>query len=157
MATRSRKTPEASTAAPTASPPPASGPDAEQSHNIWLAGLGAMARAQAEGSKAFDALVKQGLDWQSQAREQIAEVTQRAEALAASAAPAATGRWNALEGIFEQRVARALTSLGMPSAQELLELRARVEVLEKALTAREASASARREASPRPTAERQRK
>ena len=84
MATRSRNTPEASTAAPTASQPPATGPGAEQSQNIWLAGLGAMARAQAEGSKAFDALVKQGLDWQSQAREQIAEVTQRAEALAAS-------------------------------------------------------------------------
>ena len=104
MATRSRKTPEASTAAPTASQPPATGPGAEQSQNIWLAGLGAMARAQAEGSKAFDALVKQGLDWQSQAREQIAEVTQRAEALAASAAPAAAGRWNALEGIFDTKL-----------------------------------------------------
>lgn len=136
MATRSRKTPEASTAAPTASQPPATGPGAEQSQNIWLAGLGAMARAQAEGSKAFDALVKQGLDWQSQARDQIAEVTQRAEALAASAAPAAAGRWNALEGIFEQRVARALASLGMPDTDAVARLEARVAALEQALAAK---------------------
>jgi polyhydroxyalkanoate synthesis regulator phasin len=105
-----------------------------QMHNIWLAGLGAMARAQAEGSKAFDALVKQGVEWQSQAREHIAEATQRA---------------GALEGIFEQRVARALAGLGLPTALELAELRARVQTLEKAL---EKNPPARRAAAKKPTA-----
>ncbi|MDR0274441.1 MAG: phasin family protein [Burkholderiaceae bacterium] len=126
-------------------------PDAAQLHNIWLAGLGAMARAQAEGSKAFDALVKQGLEWQSQAREQIAEAAQRAGALAASAHPAGGGRWNALEGIFEQRVARALANLGLPSAQELAQLRARVQALENNLPA-----PARRTAAKKPAAKTQR-
>jgi len=124
-------------------PTSAAQPDAAQTHNIWLAGLGALARAQAEGSKAFDALVKQGVEWQSQAREQIAEAAQRAGALAAGAHQAGSERWNALEGIFEQRVARALTSLGLPSALELAELRARVEALEKSLPA---AAPARRAA-----------
>jgi len=105
-------------------------PDAAQLQNIWLAGLGAMARAQADGSKVFDALVQKGLEWQSHAHEQIAEATQRAGALAAGANPAGGARWNALEGIFEQRVARALANLGLPSAQEMARLCERVEALE---------------------------
>jgi len=127
MSTSSNPTPE--------TPSAQAQPDSAQLHNIWLAGLGAMARAQAEGSKAFDALVKQGMQWQSQAREQIAEAAQRAGALAAGAHRAGSERWNALEGIFEQRVARALTSLGLPSAQDMAELRARVEALEKNMPA----------------------
>jgi len=143
MSTSSKPTPATSSA-------PAQ-PDAAQLHNIWLAGLGALARAQAEGGKAFDALVKQGMQWQSQAREQIAEAAQRAGALAANAHQAGSQRWNALEGIFEQRVARALTGLGLPSAQDLAELRARVEALEKKLPAATA-APARRAAAKTPAA-----
>ena len=41
--------------------------------------------------------------------------------------------WNRLGGIFEDRVAQALHSLGMPSSQELAALTARVEALEKQL------------------------
>ena len=97
-------------------------------HNVWLAGLGALANAQAEGSKAFEALVKQGLDMQTRAQDLARERMQ------AMADPAATGApWNRLGGIFEERVARALASMGMPSAQDLAALTARVEALEQAL------------------------
>ncbi|MDO5291105.1 MAG: phasin family protein [Pseudomonadota bacterium] len=120
---------------------PASAPGAEHSHNIWLAGLGALARAQAEGSKAFDALVKQGLALQNQtqamAQEQLAEAAQRMEAMAAS--PVGAGRWNALEGIFEQRVARAAERLGLPGADTVARLEARIAALEQALAAAQAA------------------
>ena len=135
---------------------------ADQAQNIWLAGLGALARAQAEGGKAFDALVKQGLALQDHtqalAKEQLAEAAQRMEAIAAKTQVLTPGRWNALEGIFEQRVARALAHLGVPDAQALASLEARIEALEKAAgqshgqnTSRPAASSAKRTATKRKT------
>jgi len=104
--------------------PPAGLP--EPARQVWLAGLGAFSRAQAEGGKAFEALVRQGLTLQTQAseaaRERIAEVTQ-----------AATQPWERLSGIFEDRVARALAHMGLPAAQDWAALQARVQALETAL------------------------
>lgn len=140
MATRSRKTPNPEAADPSASPAfpfqlPGTDPAAAQ--NIWLAGLGALASAQAEGSKTFDTLVKQGLDMQAQAKEQWSEAAQRLGSLNPLAAPPADSGgpapWDRLGGIFESRVARALGSLGMPSAAEVAELQQRVATLEQAL------------------------
>ena len=127
MATKS--SPPAPPQPPPAEPHGASGPmGPAAAHNVWLAGLGALANAQAEGSKAFEALVKQGLDMQSRAQALARERMQ------AMADPAATGvPWNRLGGIFEERVASALASMGMPSAQDLAALTARVEALERAL------------------------
>ena len=111
-------------------------------HNIWLAGLGALAsaqaNAQAEGTKAFEALVQQGLQMQARtqalAKEQWSEAAQRMGALTTNNT-GATGSWDRLGGIFEGRVARALASLGMPAASEVAELRQRVAALEQALAA----------------------
>jgi len=89
--------------------------------------LGALASAQAEGSKAFESLVKQGLDMQTQAQELARE------RMAAIGDPGAVAPWGRLGGIFEDRVARALASMGMPTAHELALLTARVEALERAI------------------------
>lgn len=101
-------------------------------HNTWLASLDALAKAQADGSKAFEAMVKQGMEMQAQtqtlAKEQWQEATERMGAMA-TAAPGAG--WDRLGGIFESRVARALASMGMPSATEVSDLKARVAALEK--------------------------
>ena len=101
----------------------------EPARQVWLAGLGALARAQAEGGKAFESLVRQGLALQTQAgqvaREQIAE--------AAHAAAQPWERLSGLSSIFEDRVARALTHLGLPAAQDWAALQARVQALEAAL------------------------
>ena len=72
------------------SPPPADAPAAvDASHNIWLAGLGAFAKAQAEGGKAFEALVRDGLAMQQKtqtlAQERLADATQRMGELTARA------------------------------------------------------------------------
>lgn len=109
-------------------------------HNIWLAGLGALAsaqaNAQAEGTKAFEALVKQGIEMQARtqalAKEQWTEAAQRMGAMSGGGVGAAAP-WDRLGGIFEGRVARALASLGMPAAGEIAQLRQRVEALERAL------------------------
>ena len=69
----------ASTAAAGASPLANAVKDSAQ--QIWLAGLGAFAKAQSEGGKAFETLVKEGLSIQRKtqavAEERIAGATNR--------------------------------------------------------------------------------
>jgi poly(hydroxyalkanoate) granule-associated protein len=54
----------------------------EQAQQIWLAGLGAFAKAQQDGTKAFEKLVSDGITMQrkvhSTAEEKLAEATQKA-------------------------------------------------------------------------------
>lgn len=91
----------------------------ESAQQIWLAGLGAFAKAQEEGNKVFDALVKEGESIQSKTRKLTDEK------LAAVAGKAA-GTWDRLEQVFEERVARALGSLGVPSKKDIDRLSKRV-------------------------------
>ncbi len=104
----------------------------ESAQQIWLAGLGAFAKAQQEGNNVFDALVRQG--------EAIQKTTRKvAEDKVTEMAAKATGTWDKLEQVFENRVARSLNSLGVPTkgdvaqlAKRVAELKAEVEKLNKA-------------------------
>ena len=111
----------------------------DSAQQIWLAGLGAFAKMQQEGSKAFEALVKDGVGIQRKtqqaAEETLAQAQARMAGLASEIGSKASGGWGKLENIFEERVARALTSLGIPTAEEFAALKARVEELEDELDA----------------------
>jgi len=109
----------------------------EQAQQIWLAGLGAFAKAQEDGTKAFEKLVSDGITLQRKvhntAEEKLAEATQKVTQAASTLSERATGQWGKLEGIFEERVAKALHGLGLPSAAEMRELHTRVATLEAQL------------------------
>jgi poly(hydroxyalkanoate) granule-associated protein len=102
---------------------------------IYLAGLAQFSKAQQEGGKVFEGLVKEGLavqrKTQAAAEERISEVTNRAAGVANEVAAKATGQWNKLEDIFEDRVARALNKLGVPSAKDIETLISRIDSLSK--------------------------
>ena len=102
----------------------------DSAQRIWLAGLGAFAKAQEEGGKVFEALVKEGLSLQRKSQEQTQERMQQAAdrmtTLAAGLSGRANEQWDKLENIFEQRVAKALPRLGVPSAREVERLSQRV-------------------------------
>ena len=102
---------------------------------IWLAGLGAFAKAQAEGGKVFDTLVKEGTGMQRKtqaaAEERFGDTASRVGSMASEFGARAAGQWDKLENIFEERVAKALRKLGVPTVAELEELRARIDVLER--------------------------
>jgi len=105
---------------------------------IWQAGLGAFAKAQEEGSKVFDTLVKDGSKLQEttmQAQAKIAEAAAKASAMASDMGQRAGSQFDRLEGIFEERVAKALHSMGLPNAQDMADLQARVAALEAELKA----------------------
>ncbi len=138
---------------------PASGDDPlrDSAQQIWLAGLGAFTKAQQEGSKVFDALVQEGLAMQrkaqSSAETRLAEASQKVSHLAQELSQRATGQWNQIEGLFEDRVARALERLGMPSARDVQALENRVAELERQLRSRApAQKTAARKAPARKTA-----
>ena len=89
------------------------------SKDIWLAGLGAMAQAQAAA--------------QEQIHEAAAHFNQLTQGLSAGLAQPMAVKVDRLEHLFEDRVARALKSLGLPTAQEVADLQMRVAALEAAL------------------------
>ncbi len=91
----------------------------DSAQQIWLAGLGAFAKAQEEGSKVFEALVKEGETIQARTRKMTDEKI-------AVVAGKAAGTWDRLEQVFEDRVARALSSLGVPSKKDIDKLSKRV-------------------------------
>jgi poly(hydroxyalkanoate) granule-associated protein len=105
----------------------------ESAQQIWLAGLGAFAKAQEEGSKVFETLVKEGGTIQMRTRavaeEKLGEVTGKATKVAGEISKQATQSWDKLEQVFEQRVERALNRLGVPTSKEIQALIARVEEL----------------------------
>ncbi len=107
----------------------------ESAQQIWLAGLGAFSKAQEEGGKVFETLVKEGLSIQRKtqavAEERISEATSKMTTMASDIQSRAGNQWDKLENIFEDRVAKALGKLGVPSAKEVNALIARVAHLEK--------------------------
>jgi poly(hydroxyalkanoate) granule-associated protein len=120
-----------------ATPPAASlTPPTQQ---VWLAGLGALAKAQEQGSKAIEALLNDGLAFQrksqAEAQQRLQEATERLSQMAGSLGQSASLRVDKLEHLFEDRVAKALHSLGMPSLVDMQMLSARVAHLESQLQA----------------------
>jgi poly(hydroxyalkanoate) granule-associated protein len=109
----------------------------DSAQQIWQAGLGAFNKAQAEGSKAFEALVKEGVSLQrktqSVAEEKISEATSKMSTMANGLTHKASGQWDKLESIFEERVAKALNKLGVPSAKDVAALIERIEALNKSV------------------------
>lgn len=125
----------------------------DSAQQIWLAGLGAFSKAQEEGGKVFEALVKEGTSLQRKtqaaAEEKFSEATHRMTSMATDLSSKASGQWDKLESIFEERVSRALNKLGVPSAKDVDELIARIDELNRnvaRLSAKGASASPRKTA-----------
>ncbi|MEY4302130.1 MAG: hypothetical protein RJB06_537 [Pseudomonadota bacterium] len=108
------------------------------SKDIWLASLGAMAQAQAAA--------------QEQIHEAAAHFNQMTQGLSAGLVQPMTVKVDRLEHLFEDRVARALKSLGLPTAHEVADLQERVAALEAALGQKVAPATAKAPPRKRPAA-----
>lgn len=108
-------------------------------HQIWQAGLGAFAKAQEEGGRVFNKLVEEGTNLQrrtrSMAEDKVSEVTDTVTKVADGVSKQASGSWDKLEQVFEDRVARALSTIGVPTQKDIQELTKRVEQLSRAVTA----------------------
>ena len=129
----------------------------ESAQQIWLAGMGAFAKAQAEGRQVFDALVKEGTTLQrktqSAAEEKFGDVSSRMSSMADDVTAKAGKQWDKLESIFEERTAKAMKKLGVPSSKDVDALMARIDALSEQV-ARSARSTARKTAAGAKTATR---
>lgn len=109
----------------------------DSSRHIWLAGLGAFSRAQAEGMKVFETLVKQGEVLETKTRRAAADTAAAAKGAAKAKVSEVKhgvgGTWDKLEQVFEDRVARALSKLGVHTQSDVERLTARVDALSEAV------------------------
>ena len=132
----------------------------DYAHEIWLAGLGAFGMAQDEGTKLFkqgsksiddatskvvgesaklfERLVKEGAKLESKGRklatDAVGGVRGDMESRVDEVRKTAQTNWDKLEKVFEQRVARALSRLGVPTSDEIRELSNRVAELNRRVT-----------------------
>lgn len=145
-----RKTSRTSTAAPVM----------DSAREIWLAGLGAFNVAQQEGarileqgSKIFDKLVAEGSKMEARTRKDMegavddlrSEVETRMDTVRKQADAVrrqAEENWDRLEKIFEDRVARSLASLGIPSRDDVNGLAEKVQKLSRQVAELDAKTSA---------------
>ncbi len=109
----------------------------ESSRQIWLAGLGAFSKAQAGGMKVFETLVEQGEVLEKKTRHAAADAAAAARGAAKAKAKEvqamAGGTWDKLEQVFEDRVARALSKLGVHTQSDVERLAERVDALSEAV------------------------
>jgi poly(hydroxyalkanoate) granule-associated protein len=105
----------------------------DSAQQIWLAGLGAFSKAQEEGGKVFEALVKEGVTLQkktqSVAEGKLNEMASKMTGMAGDVTSKAGQHWDKLESIFEERTAKALAKLGVPSAKDVAALHKRIDEL----------------------------
>jgi len=120
-------------------------PVVDSAREIWLAGLGAFSFAQNEsvkiidqGNKLFEKLVSEGVKLEKKTRN-VAEsavggIKGEVESTVGAVRKQAVDNWDKLETIFENRVARVLGQLGVPTAEDVNKLSARVQTLATKVT-----------------------
>lgn len=103
---------------------------------IWLAGLGAYAKAGQEGVEYFKDLVKAGEGVEKKGKklvdQQVDAANSQIDAVKNSVAEAkgkVEGRFEQIEQAFDKRVASGLNRLGIPSRQYIDALSARLDAL----------------------------
>ncbi|WP_215408243.1 phasin family protein [Janthinobacterium sp. JC611] len=108
---------------------------------IWQAGLGAFAKAQEEGGRVFSRLVQEGTQFQKRAEDKVADVSGTVGKLADGVGRQASGSWDKLEQVFEERVARALATIGVPTQHDIAALHAQIDALSRQVAALSAKAA----------------
>lgn len=128
----------------------------ESAQQIWMAGLGAFGRAQEEGGKVFEGLVREGMSLEQKTRRfatgKVDVARDAVETTVAQVKERASDTWDRLEKVFEDRVSRALGKLGVPGRDEMQALIERVEDLNRAV--RSLGGAPARKAAKRPAAKR---
>lgn len=104
---------------------------AQSAQKIWLAGLGAFARARTEGDKLFDLLVEQGKTIRTKSGKAADQAMKSVRTQADATLSTAQGKWDKLEQVFEDRVSRSLQRLGVLTSREVGDLSRQVEELNR--------------------------
>ncbi|HXS74442.1 MAG TPA: phasin family protein [Rhodanobacteraceae bacterium] len=103
----------------------------ESAQQIWLAGLGAFSKAQQEGGKFFETLVEEGAQVQEKTRTytqaQFEQAQRRAEPWVNEARRRTTDVFGKFEQMFDERLARAMERMQMPTREDIRQLSERMD------------------------------
>jgi poly(hydroxyalkanoate) granule-associated protein len=106
----------------------------DSARQIWLAGLGAYTKAEEDAGKFFERLVQEGEQLESKTRGVVGKQIRTVEDRVGEVRERATGTWDKLEHMFDQRVSGALRRLGIHRREEIEALEHRISALEAELT-----------------------
>jgi poly(hydroxyalkanoate) granule-associated protein len=113
----------------------------ESVHRIWLAGLGALATAEEEGSKVFSSLVSKGRKYESSIKKPVDKATTRVRGTVKEVRGRAGKTVKKIEKAFDEQVDAALHRIGVPTRKEIAALTRKVERLTKAIQGKPARAA----------------
>ncbi len=105
----------------------------EYARQVWLAGLGALAKAEKEGSKLFDTLVQRGEELEAQAMQRAENTVEELKDRLGEVRESAVHNLDKLEKAFQKRVTRALHRLGVPSREDIQDLARQVNALQESI------------------------
>ena len=98
-------------------------------HRIWLAGLGALAAAEEEGSKLFSRLVDRGRDVEAKGKVEVDKVNEKLRVEVDRAKAKAESAFDNWGDKLDEKLTSALHRLGVPTRDEIRNLTQRVEEL----------------------------
>ncbi|MBU2875118.1 phasin family protein [Marinobacter salexigens] len=102
---------------------------------IWLAGLGAYTKAEEDTGRFFDRLVQEGEQLENKTRGVVEKQMRSVEDRVEGVRERATGTWDRLEHLFDERVSGALRRLGIHRREDIEALEQRINALEAELSA----------------------
>jgi poly(hydroxyalkanoate) granule-associated protein len=110
---------------------------------IWLAGMGAVSKAQQDGPAAFQEAVAEGLKLLGKSRANAEKLVREVLESAQDSVQSRMGgvrdqageTWDNLEALFQSRVQKALQQIGVPTADEVRLLTKRVAELNESVKA----------------------
>jgi len=105
----------------------------DSARQIWLAGLGAYTKAEEDTGRFFDRLVQEGEQLENRTRGVVEKRIKSVEDRVEDVRERATGTWDRLEHLFDERVSGALRRLGIHRREEIESLERRIEALESEL------------------------
>ncbi|MBO6851381.1 MAG: phasin family protein [Marinobacter sp.] len=105
----------------------------DSARQIWLAGLGAYTKAEEDAGRFFERLVQEGEQLENKTRGVVEKQIKTVEDRVGDVRERATGTWDRLEHMFDQRVSGALRRLGIHRREEIESLEHRIEALETEL------------------------
>ena len=104
---------------------------ADRGRDVWLAGLGALATVEEEGSKLFARLVERGKEYEDLSAKQVKELTERVSEQQKKAIERAEETTTAAQSAVANTVDKALERFGVPTRSEVNDLSKKVELLSK--------------------------
>ncbi len=102
----------------------------DSARQIWLAGLGAYTKAEEDAGRFFERLVHEGEQLESKTRDVVEKHVKQVEDRVEDVRERATGTWDKLENLFDQRVSGALRRLGIHRREEIEAMERRIAALE---------------------------